>query len=196
MKISGPFSKPRPAPEPRIESAVGKPGSSGNSQTVGQRVRPGGSSGDYVLVGSTTRSRDGFEAGTKPRPALLGEGNRNIFRGSGDESPSTVPAGSLHTLPNRLGGVRPRKPGPETPAPTTGEVRGKEPKQASFLTKDALESLQRPELTDRMVRKLSKAKTLEKVAKLTRWLPPDLQDTIMKMASIRPGSSNANNILV
>lgn len=199
MKISGPFSKPRPAPEPRVDTAELKPGSGRGrpveGQTVGQRIRPGGSNGNNVLV-SDTRPRDGFDSGVKPRPALLGEGTRNIPMGTGDDAPATVPAGSLHTLANRLGGVKPRKPGPETSAPTTGEVRGREPKQANFLTKDVLESLNRPELTEKMVSKLAKAKTLEKVARLTRMFPPDLQRTIMQLASIRPGSSNANNILV
>ncbi len=76
-----------------------------------------------------------------------------------------------------------------------GEVR-EAGKRTPLLSKQALLDLKSPELTPRLVNKLSKAVTIQRVDHLTRFLSEGVRDTVMRMAyaSIRPGRSHGDNL--
>lgn len=240
MKVLGPRIKEAPKSEPKKEPA---------------RLDVRGGNRDNVQFAQKPRDvfqRTPSEGGTRAGNLRLGESHAdNISKGprDGAGAPSTVPAGSIHTLLNRLfpkpakPGVNPEagrsnigthgsrlrpgdghgslvtlgvtKPGgdgfgtgtntgivpPGTPgssAPVTGASGGSRPK--ALLSKQALLDLKSPELTPKLVNKLSKATTLQKVEKLTRFLSTGVQTQVMRMAraaydgDARFGGSKADNL--
>ncbi len=97
-----------------------------------------------------------------------------------------------------IGIVPPKTTAPAGPsAPVADSGTGSKPK--ALLSKDYLEGLNSPELTPRLVNKLSKATTLRKVEKLTRDLTFGLRTDIMRTARLaaddaRYGGSKADNL--
>lgn len=198
------------------------PGSAGGGTRAGN-LRIGESHADNVSKGPRGESAPTVQAGSlhtlfnrlfpkpgagKPHPPSEGmavtQGGRFRF---GDSYGGGTTQGFK---PDTGGGIIPKPSNGNTgivpPKPGTGSSIGgvytdtiRDPntgKKLPLLSKEALQDINSPELTPRLVNRLSKATTVKKVDRLTRFLSEGVRDTVMRMAyaAIRPGSSHADNL--